>query len=96
MPPPASRRSDPDTPTSSDILHCLRKHGERLDTEIAEEMGVSLAAVRQGLAGLAASGAVVTCNLTRYKDGKRTDGWLCRVSGYIPRAAPGRKPNPTA
>jgi hypothetical protein len=52
--------------------------------------------VRQRLAGLAATGAVVTCNLTRFEDGKRIEGWLCRVSGYIPPAAPGRKPKAPA
>jgi predicted ArsR family transcriptional regulator len=75
-----------------DILHCLKKHGTRLDSEIAVEMGVPLATVRQRLADLAATGLVVTCNLTRFEDGKRIEGWLCRPSGYIPPAAPGRKP----
>lgn len=80
----------------TDILHCLKEHGERLDSEIAEEMGMPLATVRKQLAGLAATGLVVTCNLTRFEDGKRIEGWLCRASGYIPRTAPGRKPKPTA
>jgi predicted ArsR family transcriptional regulator len=75
-----------------DILHCLKKHGERLDSEIAAEMGIPLATVRKGLTGLAATGAVVTCSLTRFEGGRRIEGWLCRVSGYIPPAAPGRKP----
>lgn len=79
-----------------DVLRCLGKYGERLDTEIAEETGMPLATVRERLAGLAATGAVVTCNLTRFEDGKPVEGWLCRVSGYIPRAAPGRKPKPPA
>jgi predicted ArsR family transcriptional regulator len=80
----------------TDILHCLKEHGERLDSEIAEEMGMPLATVREQLAALAATGLVVTCNLTRFEEGKRVEGWLCRASGYIPRAAPGRKPKPTA
>jgi predicted ArsR family transcriptional regulator len=79
-----------------EILHCLKKHGERLDSEIAEEMGMPLATVRERLAGLAATGLVVTCNLIRFEDGKRIEGWLCRASGYIPPAASGRKPKPTA
>jgi predicted ArsR family transcriptional regulator len=83
-------------PQSNDILNCLKKHGERLDSEIAEEIGMPLAAVRQGLAGLATTGLVVKCNLTRFEGGRRIEGWLCRVSGYIPPAAPGRKPNPPA
>ena len=75
----------------TEILQCLKKHGERLDSEIAKETGMPLAMVRQGVAGLAATGAIITCNLTRFENGKRTESWLCRVSGYIPPAAPGRK-----
>lgn len=54
-----------------------------------------LATVRQRLAGLAATGAVITCKLTRFEKGKRTDLLVCRVSGYIPSLAPGRKATPT-
>lgn len=78
-----------------EILQSLKKHGERLDSEIAKEMGMPLATVRQHVAGLAATGAVITCNLTRFENGNRIEAWLCRVSGYIPPAAPGRKPKPT-
>jgi DNA-binding IclR family transcriptional regulator len=80
----------------TEILQCLKKHGQRLDSEIAKETGVPLATVRLRLAGLAATGAVITCNLTRFENGKRIEGWLCRVSGYIPPAAPGRKAKPAA
>lgn len=78
-----------------EILQCLKKHGQRLDSEIAKETGMPLATVRQGVAGLAATGAIITCNFTRFENGKRIEGWLCRVSGYIPPAAPGRKAKPT-
>jgi transcription initiation factor IIE alpha subunit len=78
----------------TEILQCLKKHGQRLDLEIAKETGVPLSTVRQRLTGLAATGAVIMCNLTRFENGKRIEGWLCRVSGYIPPAAPGRKPKP--
>ncbi|MGH8700448.1 MAG: helix-turn-helix domain-containing protein [Burkholderiales bacterium] len=78
-----------------EILQCLKKHGERLDSEIAKEMGMPLATVRQRVAGLAATGAVITCKLTRFENGNRIDAWLYRVSGYMPPAAPGRKPKPT-
>jgi DNA-binding IclR family transcriptional regulator len=78
-----------------DILQCLKKHGERTDSELAKEMNMPLATVRERLAGLAATGAVITCNLTRFENGHRFDGWLCRVSGYVPPAAPGRKPKTT-
>ena len=78
----------------TEILDLLRKHGERLDSEIAEEMRIPLDTVRQKLSRLPATGLVVTCNLIRYKDGGGVDGWLWRISGFIPSAAPGRKPKP--
>ena len=78
------------------VLQCLKKHGQRLDLEIAKEMGVPLATVRKRLAGLQATGAVIMCNLTRFDNGKRIDAWQCRVSGYIPPLAPGRKAKPTS
>ena len=75
----------------TEVLECLKKYGQRLDLEIAKEMGMPLATVRQRLTGLAATGAVITCNLTRFEGGKRIDAWQCRVSGYVPPMAPGRK-----
>ena len=79
----------------NEILQCLKKHGERLDLEIAKEMGLPLATVRKGVASLAATGAVITCNLIRFENGNRIEALQCRLSGYIPPAAPGRKPKPT-
>jgi hypothetical protein len=78
-----------------EILQCLKKHGERLDSQIAEEVGLPLEAVRAHVAGLAATGGVITCNVTRYENGNPTVAWLYRISGYIPPAAPGRKAKPT-
>jgi predicted ArsR family transcriptional regulator len=80
----------------TEILQCLKKHGQRLDYEIAKEIGMPLALVRQRVAGLAAKGAVITCNLTRFENGKPVQSQLCRVSGYIPPVAPGRKAKPSA
>ena len=77
-----------------DVLDCLRKHGQRLDLEIAKETGVPLEAVRETLNGLAATGAVILCTLTRFERGKRIDAWHCRISGYVPPLAPGRKAAP--
>ena len=74
-----------------DVLECLKKYGQRLDLEIAKEMGVPLATVRQQLASLVASGEILTCNLTRFDHGKRIDAWQCRISGFTPSFAPGRK-----
>jgi len=75
----------------AEILDCLKKHGQRLDAELAKETGVPLAKVRQRLAEVAATGAIVTCSLTRFEQGKRIDGMLYRISGWIPPPAPGRK-----
>ena len=74
-----------------EILDCLKKYGQRLDVEIAKETGVPLEMVRQRIAALAATGAVITCNLTRFEKGQRMEAWQCRVSGYVPPLTPGRK-----
>jgi predicted ArsR family transcriptional regulator len=75
----------------NETLQCLKQYGQRLDLEIAKEMGVPLATVRKRLAGLAATGEIVTCNLTRFEHGKRIEAWQCRVSGYAPPPVAGRK-----
>jgi len=77
-----------------EVLDCLKKYGQRLDVEIAEETGVPLNKVRERLAALAATGAVITCSLTRFEKGNRIEAWQCRVAGYVPRPAPGRKATP--
>jgi predicted ArsR family transcriptional regulator len=74
-----------------EILQYLKLNGERLDSEIAVAVGLSLEKVRAGLSELSAKGDVIACRSIRFKDGKPIDGILCRMSGYIPPAAPGRK-----
>ena len=74
-----------------EILQYLKNHGEQLDSEIAAATGISLANVRIGMSALSARGDVMMCRSIRFKDGKQVDAMLCRVSGYIPPAAPGRK-----
>ena len=78
-----------------EVFECLKKYGQRLDFEIAKEIEMPLAAVRERLSGLNASGAVILCSLSRFEDGKQIDAWQCRISGYVPPLAPGRKPKPT-
>ena len=73
------------------ILQYLKKHGERLDTEIAEGVGLTLANVRKQLTELAAKREIMVCHSTRYEKGKPIEGMKCRLAGYIPPAAPGRK-----
>ena len=74
-----------------EVLQCLKKYGQRLDVEIADEIRMPLATVRSRIAELRATGAVVTCKLTRYEGTKTIEAWECRVSGYAPKPAPGRK-----
>ncbi|MBI1888139.1 MAG: ArsR family transcriptional regulator [Nitrosomonadales bacterium] len=75
----------------NEILQYLKNHGERLDTDIAEATGISLATVRLRLAELAAKCEVVACHSIRFKKGKRIEGTIYRIAGYTPPAAPGRK-----
>lgn len=74
-----------------EILHYLKEHGERLDTEIAAETGISLKKVRLYLPELSSKGEVIICRTTRFPNGKPVEGLLCRLAGYIPPASPGRK-----
>ena len=78
-----------------ELLHCLKKHGQRLDWEIAQETGVSIVDVHRNFAALSATGEVIACKLTRFENGKPIDALMYRASGYFPPAAPGRKPKPT-
>ena len=75
----------------NEILQLLKTRGERFDSEIAEATGISLAKVRIHLTELAAKGEVMSCHSIRYEKGKKIEGIRCRVAGYIPPAAPGRK-----
>lgn len=75
----------------NEILQYLKTNGERLDTEIAEATGISLAKVRVHLAELAAKGGIMVCHTIRFEKGKKIEGISCRLAGYIPPASPGRK-----
>ncbi len=74
-----------------EILQHLKTHGEQLDSQIAEAVGLSLANVRIQLAKLAEQGEVMACLSIRYEKGKEIEAVKCRLAGYIPPAAPGRK-----
>ncbi len=73
------------------ILKYLKTHGERTDTEIAAAIGVSLANARTQLSELVAKGEVMACTSIKYEKGKKIEAIKCRLAGYIPPAAPGRK-----
>ena len=76
------------------ILQCLKKHGQLLDSEIAAETGIPLATVLFSLPGLTERGEISSCSVTRFNKGKPVEGFLCRISGYVPPPTPGRKPAP--
>ncbi len=76
----------------NEILQYLKSHGEILDTEIAEATGFSLDVTRLHLVELAANNEVMICQSTRYVKGIKVESMSCRISGFIPKAAPGRKP----
>ncbi len=75
-----------------EILKYLKDRGEKLDSEIALATGLSVDAVRRHVSALSARGEVMTCQATRFVEGRKIEGLLCRIAGYIPPAAPGRKP----
>jgi predicted ArsR family transcriptional regulator len=74
-----------------EILQYLKDHGERYDTDIAVATGIPLANVHLHLSELAAKGAVMACHSIRFEKGKKVEGICCRLAGYTPQAAPGRK-----
>lgn len=74
------------------ILQYLKKHGQQLDSEIAAATGIPLSAVRFSLSDLSARGEISRCSVTRFNDGEAIEGMLCRIAGFIPPTAPGRKP----
>ncbi|MGA8147059.1 MAG: spermidine synthase, partial [Gallionellaceae bacterium] len=75
----------------NEILQYLKTHGEQLDTDIAMATGISLAKVHLHLSELTAKGEVMSCHSIRFEKGKKIEGIRCRLAGYIPPAAPGRK-----
>lgn len=77
---------------SEPILQYLKKCGQLLDSEIASATGISLKNVRASLTELSVRGEISRCSVIRYNDGKPVEAMQCRISGYIPPAAPGRKP----
>ena len=80
----------------TETLQCLKKHGQRLDLEIAKEMRVSLGTVRQHLTALAERREAIVCKTIQFENGRQIEAWQGRLSGFVPPAAPGRKPKPKA
>jgi len=76
----------------TETLQCLKKHGQRLDMEIVRELRLPLAIVRQHLTALAERREAIVCKTIQFENGRQFEAWQGRVSGFIPPAAPGRKP----
>jgi predicted ArsR family transcriptional regulator len=76
----------------TETLQCLKKHGQRLDLEIAKEMRVPVSTVRQHLTALAESREAIVCKTIQFENGRQFEAWQGRVSGFVPPATPGRKP----
>jgi hypothetical protein len=74
------------------VFEHLKKHGQLLDLDIAAATNISLDEVRASLSELSARGDISRCSVTSYVKGKAIEGFQCRISGFIPRPAPGRKP----
>ena len=81
---------------STTIIQYLKKHGQKLDREIAKDTGIPLSQVRLTISELERTKAVSSCNVINFEGGVAIEGMLCRISGYIPPAAPGRKATPQA
>ncbi len=78
----------------NDILECLKKHGECLDTDIASATGLPLLKVHQNLRELMAIGEALFCHATRFDDGKKIEVMICRLVGRGPVIKPGKKAKP--
>ncbi len=76
----------------NEIMQYLKKNGQRLDSEIAAATGMPLVKVRNLIGELSAQGEISKCSFTRFDGGKKVEGMLCRVAGYVPPKSPGRKP----
>ena len=77
---------------STTVLQHLKKYGQLLDSEIAASTKLPIEQVRLAIDELSRQGEISLCSVTRYRNGKPVEGLQCRISGYYPPAAPGRKP----
>jgi hypothetical protein len=76
-----------------EIKQYLKDSGEQFDSEIALGTGLTLAQVKVRLAELSAKGEIIMCHSIQFRDGERIEGMRCRLAGYTPPAARGRKPS---
>ena len=79
--------------TSNVVLQHLKKYGQLLDSEIAASTKLPIEQVRLAIDELSRQGEISRCTVTKYRNGQPVEGVQCRISGYYPPAAPGRKPS---
>ncbi|MBK5964327.1 transcriptional regulator [Thiocystis minor] len=77
-----------------EILNCLRNLGQQMDSEIAAATGIPLADVRRRLLELSTKGGIMTCRATRFIDGQKIEGMLCRAIGPASSLNPVRAAKP--
>lgn len=75
----------------NEIIQYLKTHGESLDSDIAKAVGLSLAKVHTQLAELAANREIMFYHSTIFVKEKKVEAIKCRLAGFVPPAAPGRK-----
>ena len=73
------------------ILKHLKSHGEQLDVDIAVAVSIPLDKTRSYLAQLTAEREVMTYHSTQFVEGRKIEGIRCRLVGYTPPYASGRK-----
>lgn len=73
------------------ILDHLKANGESIDSDIAQAVGLSVTKVRVVLAEMTARGEIMSYISTTYDNGKKVEAVKCRLAGFTPKAAPGRK-----
>ena len=78
---------------TSEVFEYLKKHGQLLDTEIAASTKLPIEQVRLAIDELSRLGEISRCTVTKYRNGQPVESVQCRISGYYPPAAPGRKPS---
>ena len=76
------------------VFNCVKKHGQIIDWQIAKELNLSTQEVGVLIGQLKESNKLYTCDIITFENGEEMKGLLCRVSGYAPPGAPGRKAKP--
>ena len=74
----------------NNILQFLKEHGDSLDIDIAEAVGMSLDKVHIHLSQLSDRGLVVSCHSIRFLDEIKIEGMRYRVAGVLVEAKRGR------